>query len=124
MSEETPVPQVHVSEVRRLVAILRHEGQWMTAREIAAAFGGKAPCDRKVRRIASVAAPVVVSFPGSPGYRYFGACSEEEIEHCVNALSAQSTDMMKRANLYRHALNKRRMRILSVPEQNEFSLSP
>ncbi len=120
---ETPIPQVKAAQVRRLVAILKRSGEWMTRRELAIELGDASPAfERRVRAIASVAAPVVVSFPGSPGYRHFEACSEEEIEHCVNAFRSSGTDQIKRGNLYLHALNRRRTHRGPQPVQVEMVL--
>jgi hypothetical protein len=113
MSVETPVetvaPVVRATHVKALVHELRKAGDWCTRKQLAALIGdGKPAWERKVRAIASVSAPQVVSFPGSPGYKLLSACTEEEIEHCIHALRAQATDMGRRANLYQHALNQRR----------------
>lgn len=109
-----PAPEVSPEQVKQLVDVLaiglpdtadRKRNGWMTAEEIAAKMEG-AP-ERKVRKIASAAAPQVVSFPGSPGYKLWGACSVEEINHAIAAFEAQATDMIKRANLYRAAYHRR-----------------
>lgn len=112
-----PAPEVSPEQVERLVAVLRKglhwlteeerlkAGQWMTAAQIASQLTDVS--DRTVRKIASAAAPAVVSFPGSPGYKLWAACSLEEINHAIEAFEAQATDMIKRANLYRQAYHRR-----------------
>jgi hypothetical protein len=106
-----PAPEVTPEQVKSLVCVLsvgaksdKNKG-WMTAVEIAPMMGGVS--ERKVRKIASVAAPVVVSFPGSPGYKLWSACSVDEINHAIASFEAQATDMIKRANLYRQAYHRR-----------------
>jgi hypothetical protein len=101
-----PAPEVTTEEIANLVGRLRVEGAWMTAAELAAAMGA-GMSDRRVRKIASAAAPAVVSYPGSPGYKLWQLCSVEEINHCINALESQGRDMIKRAVLYRQAYHKR-----------------
>jgi hypothetical protein len=100
-----PAPEVAPEQVEQLVAVLRDSGGWMTAVEIAARIEGAS--ERRIRKIASAAAPAVVSFPGSPGYKLWAACSVDEINHAIEAFEAQATDMIKRANLYRKAYHRR-----------------
>jgi hypothetical protein len=122
-SPSSPVPEVHACHVRRLVSVLRESGEWMTRKQLAAIMGDQsAAWERKVRAIASVAAPVVVSFPGSPGYRHIGACTDEEVEHCINAFRSSAQDQMRRSNLYQHALNERRLRRTEKPVQEMLPL--
>ena len=92
-----------------LVQVLRSAGEWVTAREIAnrLAMREADASERHVRRIASAAAPVIVSFPGSKGYKLWDLCTIEEINHCIEAFESQGRDMIKRAVLYRQAYHRR-----------------
>ncbi|MBK8477484.1 MAG: hypothetical protein IPL39_14620 [Opitutaceae bacterium] len=100
-------PAVSPEEIRLLVATLRKSGGWMTRRELAAAFGGEEIADRKVRAIAEVAAPVVVSWPGSPGYRHWDHCTVAEIDHCIGAFESTAKKLLARAHEYRKAYHSR-----------------
>jgi hypothetical protein len=104
-----PGPVVDLLNVERLVAVLRTHGGWLKAHEIARALGEPISdsAERRVRRLASAAAPEVVSFPGSPGYKVWSACSVEEINHCIESLEAQAKDMIRRAHVYRLAYHRR-----------------
>ena len=120
---DSPAPSVKAHEVRALLAVLKTNGGWMKCPELAVAIGHQKPApERKVRKIASIAAPRVVSFPGSPGYCLLENCTEDEIEHCVNSLRAQGSDMIKRANLYARALNEQRMAVAPVEIQCALAL--
>ncbi len=121
-----PEPEVSPAEVEQLVAILfaaadelGDDGEplngWLTAKKIAARIG-EGSTDRRVRKIASAAAPAVVSFPGSRGYKLWQLCSVEEINHCIEAFESQGRDMLKRSVLYRRAYHKR-FRGLAQPIQ-------
>lgn len=108
-----PAPVVTPEQVEQLVAALRKAAGWMTAEEIALALPRKGTeekprlvPEREVRKIASAAAPSVVSYPGSPGYKLWAHCTVDEIWHAINAFEAQATDMIKRANLYRRAYHR------------------
>lgn len=103
-----PGPKVPAARVAAVVNVLRQEKGWLTAKQIAHALGNHSESfERVVRAAASVAAPTVVSFPGSPGYKFWDHCSVEEIDHCINSLEAQGKEMIKRANVYRVAYYKR-----------------
>lgn len=116
-----PEPAVSVAEVEQLVAALgdlknwqpEHEKRngWATAAEIATHLDPEAAAiengARWVRKVASVAAPAVVSFPGSRGYKLWQLCSVDEINHCIEAFESQGKDMLKRAILYRQAYHRR-----------------
>lgn len=116
-------PAVSPEDVRRLVSILRSSGAWMTRRELAAAFGGEEVADRKVRAIAEVAAPVVVSWPGSPGYRHWDACSVEEINHCIEAFESSGRKQFQRAHVYRRAYHRRFRASASEPIERLLGLA-
>lgn len=99
-----PAPAVTPEQVELLVAALRACDGQATAAVLGVMMSVK---DRKVREIASAAAPAVVSFPGSPGYKLWAHCSVDEINHAIEAFESQGKDMLKRANLYRQAYHKR-----------------
>lgn len=103
-----PAPVATVEDVDQVINVLRQATGWMTAREISEALGDTIN-DRKVRKVASAAAPQIVSYPGSPGYRLFSRCTVEEINHCINATESQGNDMIKRSVLYRTAYHQRRL---------------
>ena len=107
LKTSSPAPAVSTDEVRRLVEILRSTGAWMTRRELASVFGGEEIADRKIRAIAEVAAPVVVSWPGSPGYRHWDACTVAEINHCIDAFESSGKKQFQRAHVYRRAYHQR-----------------
>lgn len=101
-------PTITPADVARLVAALA-EGAWMTAAQLAATLYGS-PTEankRRVRAIASAAAPGVVSYPGSPGYKAFDACTVPELQACVDAYGSQTDEMRRRRDLYRRALFRR-----------------
>lgn len=107
-----PAPEVSPEQIEQLVNVLvagpdDKEGWtgWMTAEQIAGKMDDAS--ERKVRKIASAAAPAVVSFPGSPGYKVWALCTVDEINHAIEAFEAQATDMIKRANEYRRAYHRR-----------------
>ena len=73
---------------------------WLTADELAAALKWS---DRKVRAVARVMAPKVVSYPGSPGYKLWAVCSIPEIIATIDSFNSQAKDMTARAMLYESA---------------------
>jgi hypothetical protein len=104
-----PAPAISEAEVAMLVKVLREEGAWLTAKEIANRLGMRETdaSERHVRKIASAACPAVVSFPGSKGYKLWELCEVAEINHCIEAFESQGRDMIKRAVLYRQAYHRR-----------------
>lgn len=112
MHEADPTPVVDTDDVRALVEGLRRcpaepkRRGWKTADELAA-YLQDGWTDRKVRATARAAAPAIVSFPGSPGYKLWADCTVEEIDHAINAFDSQAKDMAARAMLYRNAYHRR-----------------
>jgi hypothetical protein len=101
-------PTFNPYQVAAVIGVLRRNGGWMTATEIADVMGNKSEAfERRVRACASVGAPAVVSYPGSPGYKFWDFCSVEEIDHCINAFEAQGKDMIRRAHVYRMAYHRK-----------------
>jgi hypothetical protein len=86
-------PRTDCADTNALLTALRF-GQWLTASQLAVML---AWTDRKVRDVASRTRGAVISYPGSPGYRLFSACSVDEIQHATNALLSQARDMTQRA---------------------------
>ncbi len=101
-----PAPAVSEADVAQLVAVLREAGDWLTAKECAALMGDGVT-DRAGRAIASAARPVVVSFPGSKGYKLWQLCTIAEVSHCIATFESQGSEMIKMAVLYRQAFHKR-----------------
>lgn len=99
------------AEVDRLVETLRVAGQWLTAAEcnewMANGEGAKPGSDRKIRALAAAAGARVVSWPGSPGYRYFGHATIDEVQHAIRATRQQANEMMKKVVAWETAYNKR-----------------
>lgn len=115
---QMPAPAVSADAVELLVKILAGAEAWLKAQEIEDAEGwmtanqiagqmGDDVTERAVRKVASAAAPAVVSFPGSRGYKLWQLCSVEEINHCIESFESQGKDMFKRAILYRRAYHAR-----------------
>lgn len=100
-------PVITPADVERLVAVLA-AGEWMTAAEISVALYGADTegHKRRVRATASAAAPGVVSYPGSPGYKLWQRCSADELHACINAYTTQTDDMRRRRDLYRRRLHR------------------
>lgn len=98
-------PLATAEDVERLVDLLRGRG-WVSAAELSG-IAGQGLSDRKIRAIARAAAPGVVSYPGSPGYKLWDECSVEEINHAIEAFESQARDMTARAILYRQAYHAR-----------------
>lgn len=100
-------PNVTVADVARLVQALEG-GAWMTAAELAAVLSGAATesSKRRIRAIASAAGSGVVSYPGSPGYRLWKACTVKDLHACVAAYSSQADEMRRRRDLYRVRLHR------------------
>jgi len=73
--------------------LLEHPG-WITAAALADRSAGILS-DRQVRILAN-ASPLVLSGPGSPGYRHMKHATAEEIEHITASLISQGKTMMKR----------------------------
>lgn len=107
ISSERPV--VAMEDVRRLVEALLNAGKNLSGEELAARLWGRSTesAKRKVRAIAKVARPRVVSFPGSNGYDLWERCTVEQIQHGIEALESQGKDMIKEANVYRMAYHRR-----------------
>lgn len=113
-------PAVRIDEVKQLVDVLLAAGTRLTAAEICGRMFGTATetLKRRVRAIAKVARPRVVSFPGSAGYELWERCTVDEILHGIEALESQGKDMIKDANLYRMAYHRRLRRATAGATDN------
>ncbi len=92
------VEPVDDKNVRWLEELLLDAGNWMTAAEILDTIGFKHSDDNKrlIRRLAS-ASEVVLSGPGSPGYKHLKNCKIEEAKHYANAGISQGREMVHRS---------------------------
>lgn len=106
-------PAASVEDVEWLVDLLKRYAHldktskgWMKAPHLAEASQGYMN-ERKVRKVARAARPVVVSYPGSPGYKLWDDCTVEEINHAINAFDSQAKDMTACAHTYRMAYHRR-----------------
>ena len=85
------------AEARRtdwLERVLRTNGGWMTAKEIAALMTHDNFQDREIRQIASESSNVI---SGQKGYKHIAHSSAEEIDHAANWLESQAKKMSERA---------------------------
>lgn len=90
-------PTTSEDEVAGLLIYLRGKG-WTRATQIAADLGLK---DRKIRALAAASAGLIVSGPGSPGYKHVQDCTPEEISAAVSTLEHQAKLMATRAGKIR-----------------------
>jgi hypothetical protein len=74
------------SDIERLLAYLTTHSGWVPAKQLLADLGFS---DRKVRQLAEQSDALVVSWPGSPGYRHFSHCTAEELAHAADAHISQ-----------------------------------
>ena len=95
-------PKVKPEDVAALVRVLAGRSVWLSA-EVLAGLLGDGWNERKVRATARAAAPGIVAFPGSPGYKLIGECTLSEIDRAIRAFRAQADDMTARAVLYHNA---------------------
>ena len=98
-------PVASQEEVEWLVTLLKGRG-WMTAAKLEALASGTKD-DRKIRAIARAAAPVIVSYPGSPGYKLWSECTVPELDHCLKAWDSQIRDNTLRRALYERAYHSK-----------------
>lgn len=97
-----PAPPTN-DEVARLLEHLRLCSGWHTAKELSSALGFR---DRKIRQLAEHSAGMVVSGPGSPGYRHIEHCSWDEVNEAAAKLDSQGDHMKTRARVIRQAKSK------------------
>jgi hypothetical protein len=93
-----------LAEVARLSGWLYEAGdRWCKAHEIARALG---LCDRQIRNLAAASGGIVVSSPGSPGYKHVRHCDPEEIKTITARLEHQAQLMGNRATEIRRAFHQ------------------
>jgi hypothetical protein len=107
--EKRPKGASRLAQLEALVSLLERERDWVTKREIAQLMGVplQASFARKIRKLAEAGAPVVVSWPGSPGLKHLNFATDAELQHAVNAHRSQAADQKKRAFTYELALKRR-----------------
>lgn len=93
MTEQLPLtfdrPKKAAPGVADLEEFLRGKG-WLERAEISAATGWD---ERHVRKLAA-ASDLVISYPGSPGYKLLAECTHEEYERYRLARRSQARDMI------------------------------
>jgi hypothetical protein len=118
--EHAPNPHVPVATIEQVKQLekalesgaglsaedLKKRKGWLTAEDLAASLG-EGWSDRKVRAVARAMCPKVVSYPGSPGYKLWAACSVAEITATIDSFNSQAKDMTARAMLYESAYHSR-----------------
>lgn len=89
----TPRPAVVVppGEIDRLLVFLAGRVAWTTAKEITAALQ---LTDRQIRQLARDNRHLILSGPGSPGYKLISDATLEEINHTADRLRSQARDML------------------------------
>jgi hypothetical protein len=93
-----------LAEVARLAGWLYDAGdRWINAREISRSLG---LADRQIRLLAAASGGIVVSSPGSPGYKHVRHCDPEEIRAIAGRLEHQALLMGKRASEIRRAFHQ------------------
>ena len=94
---DLPVVNRNKDHIRLATHLMRHQG-WTTAREIGQALQ---MTDRRVRELASNSNGLIVSSPGSPGYKHVYMCTGKEVARIANGLQAQAKLMSERAGQIR-----------------------
>ncbi|WP_193214975.1 hypothetical protein [Luteolibacter marinus] len=98
-----PAP-ADLAEVARLARWLYESGdRWCKAREITQALGLS---DRQIRHLAAASGGIVVSSPGSPGYKHVRHCDPEEVHAIAARLEHQAKLMGDRAREIRRAFHR------------------
>ena len=88
--------------IRLATHLLRHKG-WHTARQIADSLNLD---DRRIRDLASHSNGMIVSAPGSPGYKHVYNCSGKEVAQIAGRLQEQAKKMSERAGQIRTQFHK------------------
>ena len=89
-----PAAVVPPGEIDRLLVFLAGRAAWTTAKEITAALQ---LTDRQIRQLARDNRHLLLSGPGSPGYKLIADATLEEINHTADRLRSQAREMLKRA---------------------------
>jgi hypothetical protein len=97
-------PPPDLEEVARLSGWLHGAGdRWVKASEISAALG---ITDRQIRHLATSSGGIIVSSPGSPGYKHVRHCDPEEVSAITGRLEHQAKLMGNRAREIRLAFHR------------------
>ncbi len=97
-------PPPDLEEVARLAGWLFAEGdRWVKASEISAAL---AISDRLIRHLAASSGGIIVSGPGSPGYKHVRHCDPDEVHTVTGRLEHQANLMGLRAREIRQAFHR------------------
>lgn len=92
-----------LDDVARLAGWLYSAGdRWVRAAEISAALGLG---DREIRHLSTSSSGMIVSSPGSPGYKHVRHCDPEEIAAVTSRLEHQANAMGDRARQIRLAFH-------------------
>ena len=81
-------------ELARLCLLLKENKGWHSATQIKAALGYN---ERLTRKLASNSHGLIISAPGSPGYKHLHHCTAEEISTITGKLLAQAKSMADRS---------------------------
>jgi hypothetical protein len=91
-------PEISQDEVDRVVGYLKGQG-WVKGGTIMAALDLD---ERRIRAIAEASDGLIISGPGSPGYRLLtGAGDLREVDEAANRLESQANRMLLRAESLR-----------------------
>jgi hypothetical protein len=92
----------------RMIALLRNYPDGMPAVELAVCLFGESTesAKRKVRAVASISKPTIISAPNC-GYKHLDWATDDELRHARAAFGQQAVKMMKNASLIGRALEAR-----------------
>lgn len=97
-----PTP-ADLAEVAQLASWLYNSGdRWISAKEITSSLGLG---ERQIRNLAASSGGIIVSSPGSPGYKHVRHCDPEEIKTITSRLEHQAKLMAQRAGAIRTAFH-------------------
>lgn len=103
MSFDAPAP-ADLADVARIVGWLYAAGdRWVPAREIATSLDLS---DRQIRHLAASSHGLIVSSPGSPGYKHVRHCDPDEVVAITGRLEHQAKLMGDRAREIRLAFHR------------------
>jgi len=90
-------------ELATLCNFLLNRPDWTKAKTITNSLNYS---DRQIRALASRSGGLIVSGPGSPGYKHVSRCTGEEVNRICEKLQAQAKLMSSRAGDIRAAFHK------------------
>lgn len=98
-----PTPKAASQELNTLLAYLRGKKNWTTAKTIASVLHMS---DRKIRSLAANSDHLIISAPGTPGYKHLLDCTPDEIQEATSKLKSQGRKMWQRGQrIYTKYLN-------------------